>query len=118
MWPRHFIADTAIADSMVQFQRKKENGIKVRAAQGDGRGNKGKQVHAVLWGMLNADGVSIVSRSPGGLNRKMTVIVAACAPFELTLSGVKAEIMCLQTKRRGSVQCNVTAAGQVRKQTA
>jgi len=70
-----------------------------------------------LWGMLYADDAGIVSRSPEGLEKMMTVIVTACAAFGLTVSEAKTEIMCLQTKGGGHVPFTVTAAGQVYKQT-
>ena len=48
--------------------------------------------------MLYADDAGIVSRSPGGLEKMMTVIVTACSEFGLTASEAKTEITCLQTK--------------------
>ena len=45
----------------------------------------------------------------------MTVIVTACAPFGLTVSDAKTEIMCLQTKGGGHVPFTVTATGRVYK---
>ena len=53
--------------------------------------------------MLYADDVGIVSRSPGGLQGTMTVIVTACSAFGLTVSEAKTEI----------VSFAVTAVGQV-----
>lgn len=44
-------------------------------------------------------------------------IVAACNSFGLTVSGAKAETMCLMTKRIGRVTFVYEAAGQVYKQT-
>ena len=67
-----------------------------------------------MWGMLNADDAGIVSRSPEGLEKMMTVIVTAC--LGLTISEAKTKIMCLQTKGGGHVPFTVTAAGQVYKQ--
>ena len=67
--------------------------------------------------MLSADDAGIISRSPDGLEKIMTVIVTACAAFGLTVSEAKTEIMCLQTKGGGHVPFTVTAAGQVYKQT-
>ena len=46
--------------------------------------------------MLYADDAGIVSRSPGGLGRMMTVIVTATSAFGLTVSAAKTEIMGLQ----------------------
>ena len=67
--------------------------------------------------MLYTDDAGIVSRSPKGLGRMMTVIVTACSAFVLTVSEAKTEIMCLQTKGGGKVPFTINAAGQVYKQT-
>ena len=48
-----------------------------------------------MWGMLYADDAGIVSRSPEGLEKMMTVIVTVCAAFGLTVLEAKTEIMCL-----------------------
>ena len=71
----------------------------------------------ILWGMLYADDAGIVSRSSEELERMMTVIVAACLSFGLTVSEAKTEIMCLQTKGGGKMSFTINAAGQVYKQT-
>ena len=47
----------------------------------------------------------------------MTVIVAACSAFGITISEAKTEIMCLQTKDGGEVLFAFNAAGQVYKET-
>ena len=70
-----------------------------------------------MWGMPYADDASIISRSPEGSEKMMTVIVTASAAFGLTVSEAKTEVMCLQTKGGGHVPFTVTAAGQVHKQT-
>ena len=54
-----------------------------------------------MWGMLDADDAGIVSRSPAGLQRMVTVIVPACAAFDLAVSEARREIVCLQTKGAG-----------------
>ena len=71
-----------------------------------------------MWGVLYADDVGIVSPSPEGLEKMMTVIVTACLAFGLTVSEAKTEIMCLQTKGGGHMPFTATAAGQVYEQTA
>ena len=43
-----------------------------------------------MWEMLYADDAGIVSRSPEGLEKMMTVIVTACATFGLTVSEAQA----------------------------
>ena len=70
-----------------------------------------------LWGILYADDAGIVSRSPEGLKRIMTVIVTACSLFGLTVSDAKAEILCLETKGGGKVSFTTNAVGQVYKHT-
>ena len=70
-----------------------------------------------MWGMLRADDASLVSRSPAGLEKMMTVIVTVCAAFGLTVSEARMEIMCLQTKGGGHGHFTVAAAGQVYKQS-
>ena len=67
--------------------------------------------------MLYADDAGIVSRSSGGLERVVTVIVTACSAFGLTVSEAKTEIMCVQTKGGGKVSFTTNAAGQVYIQT-
>ena len=119
MAEKRFAADQAITDSLVQLQRKQEKKKKrgkARAGQVDRQGND-KEIQT-LWAMLYADDAGIVSRSPNGLERVMTVIVTACAAFGLRVSEAKTEIMCLQTKERGSVPFTVTSAGQVYKRTS
>ena len=51
--------------------------------------------------MLYADDASIASRSSEGLEKMMTVIVAACSSFGLTVSEAKTDIISLQNQRRG-----------------
>ena len=112
--------DDAIMDSMVQLLRmKKEKGGKKegRARAGRVDGQKKEEAAQTLRGMLYADDEGIVSRSPEGLEKMMTVIVTACAAFGLTVSEAKTGIMCLQTKGGGYVPFTVTAADQVYKQT-
>ena len=63
MAEKHFLADVAITDNMVQLQRK-EKGEKMgtsRTGKVDGRrGKEGEEVQT-LWGMLYADDAGIVS---------------------------------------------------------
>ena len=117
---KRFTADAVIVDSMVQLQRKEEKREQKRARARSGRVDRQRKEEEAqtMWGMLYADDVGIVSRSPEeGLEKMMTVIMAACAAFGLTVSEAKTEIMCLQTKGGGHVPFTVTAAGQVYKQT-
>ena len=64
-----------------------------------------------LWGMLYADDVGVVSRSPEQLIKMMEVIVVMCAAFGLTVSEAKTDIMCLRAT--GMPESSVEAAGQV-----
>ena len=106
----------------MQLQRKKEKGKKKgkpRTGKVDGRGGKKEaQDKQGLWGMLCADDSGVVARSPGGLERMMTVIVAACSAFGLTVSEAKTEVMCLQTKYEGNTSFTINTASQTNKQTS
>ena len=117
-----FLADAAITDNMVQLQRKEKSEKKGTSRTGkvDGRGGKEEEEEEVqrLWGMLYADDAGIVSRSSGGLERMITVIVTACSAFGLTVSEAKTEAMCLQTKGGGNVSFTINAADPVYKQSS
>lgn len=54
------------------------------------------KVPRAAWEMLYEDGASIVSSSPDGLDRMMTVAMMACQGFGLAISGSKRESMRLQ----------------------
>ena len=97
---KRFTADAIIMDSVVQPQTREKGGEKkgrARAGRVYGRRKEGAQT---LWGMLYDAG--IVSRSPEGLGKMMTVIVTTCAAFGLTVSEAKTEIMCLQKQGWGA----------------
>ena len=51
-----------------------------------------------LWGMLYLEDTGVVSQSPEQLRKMMGVIVVVCAPFGLTVSEAKTDIMSLHTK--------------------
>ena len=110
---KRFTADAFMKDSMVQLLRKKEKGGKKERSARAGKvdGQKKEEAAQTLWGMLYADDAGVVSRSPEGLEKMLTVIVTACAAFGLTASEAKTEIMSLQTKGGGHVTFTVTAAG-------
>ena len=111
---KRLLADAAIMDNMVQLQRK-EKGDKEgtpRTGEIDGRGGKGEE-GVQRWDMLYAEDAGIVSRSPKGLERMITVIANACSAFGLMGFEAKTEIMCLQTKDGGKVSFTINAAGQV-----
>ena len=59
-----------------------------------GPGEEGtlEMVWRVVWGMLHADDVGVVSISPRGLYRMMEVIVVACQDFGLTVSEKTTEV--------------------------
>ena len=82
-----------------QRKEKRENKSKARASKVDGRGGEEEEEEAQeLWGMLYANDAGIVSRSPGGLGRTMTMIGIVCSAFGLTMSVAKTDKMRLQTK--------------------
>ena len=68
--------------------------------------------------MPYADDAGIVSRSRNSLAEMMTVIVAVCASFGMTVSAAKTETMRLMTKSMDRVTFVTEAAGQVYKKTA
>ena len=51
------------------------------------------QVRRAVWGMLYADDAGIVSRSPAGLAKMMTVIVEVFCTFGLAVSEKKTETL-------------------------
>ena len=73
-------------------------------------------VRRAVWGMLHADGASIVSRSPQGLAKMMEIIIEVCRTFALTVSAKKTETMCMPPLRTPRTMVRVEAAGQIYKQ--
>ena len=61
--------------------------------------------------MIYADDLGMVSRSSEGLEGMMTAVMTACSAFGLTVSVVKTEILCLQTKDGGKVSFAIDASG-------
>ena len=88
---KHFLADAAITDNMMQLERKEKGEKKDTSRTGkvDGRGGKEEEEVQRLWGVLYAEDADIVSRSSEGLERMMTVIVTASSAFGLTVSEAK-----------------------------
>ena len=108
-----FKADEGIMNALVHLRKK-------RGAGGRGEATAGESVLATpLWGMLYADDVGVVSRSPEQLRKMMEVIVVVCTAFGLTVSEGKTEIMCLRAKGmpESIATFSVEAAGQVYIQT-
>ena len=96
MAEKRFTVDAVIMDSLVRLQRKEKRGKrKGRARAGRVDRQRNEDEAQTLWGMLYADDADIVSRSPEGLEKILTVIVTACAAFGLTVLEAKTEIMCL-----------------------
>ena len=110
---QRFLADAAIMGNMVRLQRKKEKGSRRRASHRRGGKKKEEEEAQKFWGMLYADDAGIVSRSPGGLERMLTMIVTACSTFGITVSEAKTEIMRLQPKCGGKVSFTATAPCQI-----
>ena len=67
-------------------------------------------------GMLYAGDACIVSRSPQGLAKMVSVIVEACQAFALTVSAKKTATMCMPPPRTPRTMMRVEAAGQIYKQ--
>lgn len=84
---KRFARDKAFTDSMAQLgsktEKEQEKREQARAGHADQQG-KDNETH-VMWAMLYADGVGILSRSPNGLGRLLTVIVTAFAAFGPTV---------------------------------
>ena len=72
-------------------------------------------VRRVVWGMLYADEVCIVSRSPQGLTKMIEVIVEVCRVFALTVSAKKTETVCMPPPRTPRTMVRVEAAAQTYK---
>ena len=58
------------------------------------------RVRRAVWGMLYADDAGIVSRSPAGLARMMTVIVEVFGAFGLTVSEKKTETLLMRAPEK------------------
>ena len=58
------------------------------------------RVLRAVWGMLYADDAGIVSRSPAGLARMMTVIVEVFGAFGLTISEKKTETLLMRAPEK------------------
>ena len=58
------------------------------------------RVRRAVWGMLYADDAGIVSRSPAGLARMMTVIVEVFGAFGLTMSEKKTETLMMRAPEK------------------
>ena len=108
-----FKADEGIMDALVHLKKKS-------GARGRGEATAEESALATsLWGMLYADDVGVVSRSPEQLRKMMEVIVVVCGAIGLTLSEPKTEIMCVRAKGmpESTATFSVEAAGQVYNQT-
>ena len=119
MAEKHFLADAAISDNMVQLHRKKQKGERngtSRTGKVGGWRGKGEEVQRVSR-VLYADDAGIVSRSSQGLERMTTVIVTVCSTFGRAVPEAKTYIMCLQIKGGGKVLLTINAAGQLYKQS-
>ena len=79
-----------------------------------------ERVRRAIWGMLYADDAGIVSKSPEGLAKMMTVIVTVFEAAGLTVSEKKTETMMVRTPNQAPLPSPlvVEAAGQKYKQTS
>ena len=100
----------------INSQEEGEKGTSRTGTVDGRRGKDGEKVQRLCGGMLYADKAGIVSRSSEGLGRMITVVVAACSSFRLTVFDVKTDILCLQIKDGGKVSLPINAARQVHKQ--
>ena len=73
-------------------------------------------VHRAVWGMLYADDVCIVSRSPQGFAKMMEVVVEVCRAFALIVSAKKTETMCMPPPRTPRTMVRVEATRKTYKQ--
>ena len=73
-------------------------------------------VRRAVWGILYADDVCIVSRSPQGLAKMMEGIVEVCRAFALTVSTKNTKTMCITPPRTPRTMVLIKAAGQIYKQ--
>ena len=74
-------------------------------------------VRRAIWGMLYANDACIVSRSPRGLGRMMTVFVEVFGTFSLTISDNKPETMRMPIPRAAATKIVFNATGQQYRQT-
>lgn len=56
-----------------------------------------------LWGLLYSGDATILSKSPAGLEKRTTEMVAVCNTFDLTVSENKTETLCSQAPYTKSV---------------
>ena len=119
---KRFIADADVKGMVCtnKVREKKNGGGHKLQGPEKGRDNPQETVAEPkpIWGfLLCAEDAGIASRSRNSLAKMMTVIVAVCALFGLTVSEDKTETMCLITKGMDRVTFVTGAAGQVYKQT-
>ena len=69
-------------------------------------------VRRTVWGMLYADDVCKVSRSPQGLAKMMEVIVEVCRAFALTVSAKKTDTMCMPHRVHRGRWCKLKRPGK------
>ena len=68
-------------------------------------------VRRAIWGVLYADDVCIVSRSPRGLGRMMAVLAEVFGTFGSTISESKTETMCMPIPRAPATKIVFNATG-------
>ena len=72
-------------------------------------------VSRTVWGMLYADDACIVSQSPKGLAKMMSVIVEICRVVALAVLAKKTKTMCMPPPRRPRTMVRVEGAGKIHK---
>ena len=88
-------ADKDIMDDLVHLRKKREAGERGDATAGE------TVLATLLWGILYADGVEVVSQLPEQLRKMMEVIVVVCAAFGLTVSETNLGLISCVYARRG-----------------
>ena len=86
-----------------------------------------ERARRAVWGMLYADDAAVVSRSPEGLARMMSVVVQVCGAFGLMVSEKKTETLLMRAPAKLPLKGEppappppplvIKAAGQTYKQT-
>lgn len=110
-----FAKDTEVIADIVQIEKSVATGKKGAKA---GKTTTSTTDTAALWGMLCADDASIVSCSPGSLEKTLSIIVPVARVFGLMVSEPKTDIMCMPPKGMAESTFAVSAAGQTYQQTS
>ena len=108
-----FKADKDIIDALVHTRKQKRAGGRGEATDGE------PALATSRLGICYDGDAGVVSQSPEQLREMMSMVTVVCVAIGLTVSEVKAEIMCFRTKDVPETAAIfiVEAAGQVYNQT-